>query len=191
MLNKIYKSLLIGCLVCSLVGCSKTTVHVKEDCVKATEHIYCAESVSQEEVDLVQSYINNLPECIQKHFVDDGAWNVYIVESMPDGVKGSVVVEENAVYIVSGYELDHLNHEFAHIYLHNHPLDDKFQAIYEEEAQQMIKAYYGDEMYSASNATEFFCSAWNIVYTMGGYDSEGVAPKTFAYFVDLFSSLYQ
>ena len=148
------------------------------------------EYVTEENIDLVQSYIDNLPDCIQKHFVDGGEWKVYIVNSMPNGVKGRVVVEEKAVYIVSGYELDHLYHEFAHIYLHNNPLDDEFKAIYEEEAEQMIKAYYGDEMYSASNPTEFFCSAWNIVYTTSGHDVEGVAPKTFAYFVELFGRLY-
>ena len=190
MLNKMYRGFIVGCLVFSLVGCAKTTVNLQEDCKQATEHIYCPENISQENIDLVQSYIDNLPDCIKKHFVDGGEWKVYIVNSMPNGVKGRVVVEEKAVYIVSGYELDHLYHEFAHIYLHNNPLDDEFEAIYEEEAEQMIKAYYGDEMYSASNPTEFFCSAWNIVYTTSGHDVEGVAPKTFAYFVELFGRLY-
>ena len=159
--------------------------------IKATDHIYYSVGVNDEEVAEVQSYIDSLPQCIQKDFVGDGRGVVYLVDSLPDKIKGQAVAEDKAVYIVSGYERDHLYHEFAHLYLHDNPFGDDFEKIYEEEAKQMITAYFGDEEYQYSNSTEFYCTAWNIVFTLGGNDVYDVAPKTFEYFTNLFIELYQ
>ena len=81
-------------------------------------------------------------------------------------------------------------HEFAHIYLHDHPFGDDFKEIYESEAKDMIVAYYGeDSEYDYSDITEFYCSAWNIVIWMK-QDTYDAAPQTFAYFNDLFDEIY-
>ena len=57
--------------------------------------------------------------------------------------------------------------------------------------KDMMIAYYGDDSeYKYSDITEFYCSAANVVYWCKE-DQFGVAPKTFAYFTELFEDLYR
>ena len=163
----------------------------KKDYIKVTDHIYIEEGLNRESADTIQQYIDILPQCIKQYFIDEGDWKVCVVNSLPNMIKGQTVIEEKCVYIVSGYEYDLLLHEFAHIYLHKNPFDGDFEEIYKQEAKAMIEAYYGmDSEYHYSNSTEFYCTAWNIVYMMQGNDQFGVAPKTFDYFSTLFNELY-
>lgn len=163
----------------------------KNDYLQVYDHIYIEEGLNKESADVIRQYIDILPQCIKQHFIGEGDWKVYVVTSLPDKIKGQTVIEDKCIYIVSGYEFDILLHEFAHIYLHENPYSEDFVDIYNTEAKAMIEAYYGtDSEYHYSNPTEFYCSAWNIVYMMQGNDEYGVAPKTFAYFSTLFNKLY-
>lgn len=184
------KVLLVSSLVLICLSTFGVLKHVSssDKYQQVTEHVYAENNLN---TDIVQHYIDILPECLKQHFTGDGDWKVYVVSSLPDNVKGQTVIEDKSVYIVSGYEFDLLLHEFAHVYLHENPLGSEFEKIYEEEALQMIEAYWGTASeYHYSNSIEYYCTAWNIVFTLGGNDTMDVAPKTFSYFTELFNKLY-
>ena len=161
------------------------------DYTQVTDHIYLEKGIDASEADLIQQYIDILPECIQQYFVGDGEGKVYVVSSLPSNIKGRTYPDTKEVYIVVGYEFDCLLHEFAHIYLADNPFDSSFEDIYNEESEGLINAYWGTaSQYHYSNPTEYYCTAWNIVYMMQGNDELGVAPKTFEYFTNLFNEIY-
>lgn len=156
---------------------------------QVSDYVYAQDNISNDEINQVATYISYMPPAIRDKFTDED-WKVYITNDIESKVVGRTVIEDKVVYIKTGFVNQELVHEFFHIYLHEHPLADDFKDIYEEEAEKMMKAYYGDDSeYKYSDVTEFYCSAANVVYWIKE-DSSGVAPKTFAYFTDLFNKLY-
>lgn len=156
---------------------------------KVSDYIYAQDNISDNEINQVATYISYMPPVIRNKFTD-GDWKVYITNDIESKVVGRTVIEDKIVYIKTGFVNQELLHEFFHIYLYEHPFVDDFKNIYEEEAEQMMKAYYGDDSkYKYSDITEFYCSAANVVYWVKE-DTSGVAPKSFAYFTDLFNKLY-
>lgn len=156
---------------------------------KVSDYIYAQDNISDNEINQVATYISYMPPVIRNKFTD-GDWKVYITNDIESKVVGRTVIEDKIVYIKTGFVNQELLHEFFHIYLYEHPFADDFKNIYEEEAEQMMKAYYGDDSkYKYSDITEFYCSAANVVYWIKE-DTSGVAPKSFAYFTDLFNKLY-
>lgn len=159
--------------------------------IQITKHIYIEEGIDKNKADIVQQYIDILPECIKQYFTGNEIGKVYVVSSLDGDVKGHCEYDTKEIWIVADYEFDCLLHEFAHIYLHQKGVSADFVDIYNEEAKSMIEAYWGTSSeYHYSNPEEFYCTAWNIVFTMQGTDKLDVAPKTFAYFSDLFDELY-
>lgn len=173
-------------LVFILVFCSKPHYNKVTDC------IYIENGLNMDEVNTAQNYLDCMPECIRTKFTD-GGWKIIIARKIGRGrqydVAGHTSIEDKTVYIVSGHVYDCLLHEFAHIYLDEHPYGDDFLEVFEKEAKAMVTAYFSDFDYYYTDPVEFYCTAWTVV-NFRKKDYLGVAPQTFAYFTDLFNRLY-
>lgn len=158
---------------------------------QASDHVYTKGNIKAEDVSNVENCIDCLPPVLRTKFLEEG-WNVYITNNIEGKVVGKTVIEDKAVYIKAEYIHQELMHEFYHIYLHEHPIGDDFKELYESEAKDMMLAYFGeDSEYKYSDITEFYCSAAGVVGVLQGVDKLNVAPKTFAYFTELFNKLYE
>lgn len=160
---------------------------------KVSENVYVEDGVDKEGVDYIQQTIARMPDVIKEKFTD-GGWNVIVKKSeIADGyektVIGETIKEEKTVYVLEGWEGISLIHEFGHIYLDEHPYDDKFLEIYEKEAKSLIDAYDFGESYYSSDSVEYFCEAWKLVL-IHREEVKEVAPETYEYFADLFDELY-
>lgn len=149
-------------------------------------------NIDNKDIELVKNYINVLPPILKTKFKKEG-WKVCITDNLKKTIVGRTVIEDKIVYIKSGYIAQELMHEFAHIYLHEHPINDDFNEIYKLEGKKLISSYFGtgdDVKYKYSNVTEYYCSAWGVVYLMGGDDKQKTGNRTFTYFSNLFNKLY-
>lgn len=157
---------------------------------QASDHIWLETGVPEGEAEVVSGYIEELPPVLKSLFMGDGDWKVAVVKEIDEGVGGRTIMEEKTVYIKEGLELEALHHEFAHIYLDWNPVGEEFGEIFREEAKSLTDAYYGGWSYCSEDATEYYCTAWQTVLKMNGHDTLHAAPKTFAYFTELFGSLF-
>lgn len=66
-----------------------------------------------------------------------------------------------------------------------------FDNLYEEEGRTLITEFYGeaDVNYWLEDETEYWCQAFQTV-RVANEQVSGVAPKTYAYFADIFNQLY-
>lgn len=158
---------------------------------QASDHVYTKGNIKAEDVSKVENCIDCLPPVLKTKFLEEG-WIVCITNNIEGKVVGRTVLEDKAVYIKAEYIHEELVHEFYHIYLYEHPIGDDFKELYESEAKDMMLAYFGDDSeYKYSDVTEFYCSAAGVVGMLQGVDKLNVAPKTFAYFTELFNKLYE
>lgn len=192
--DKFYKRIGIAYVVAGIMlvfGVVKFLTPDTSSYEQASDHIYTKGNIKSEDVALAENFIEILPPVIKTKFLEEG-WIVCITNNIEGKVVGRTVLEDKAVYIKAEYIHQELMHEFYHIYLHEHPVGDDFKELYESEAKDMMLAYFReDSEYKYSDITEFYCSAAGVVYLLEGVDKLNVAPKTFAYFTELFNKLYE
>lgn len=160
--------------------------------VRATENVFKRGDVDDTEVQLAQKLLDIAPSYFQEKFSDDG-WRLCVTDNIDNenNIIGKTFVNTKRVYVKSGAVLLATFHELGHMYLDEHPYDkdDEFIDIYNREGKALSDAYFGEsEVYNYSNPTEYFCSAFDVVYLMGE-DELGVAPDTFRYMKKVINSL--
>lgn len=184
--------LYLACILILLLDICYIKIFARPYYNKVTDYIYTENGINSNEVDCAEQYLSCMPECIQTKFTD-GGWKIVIVNNIgrynQNTIAGHTSIEDKTVYIAANYLYDCLLHEFAHIYLDEHPYGDDFLEIYEKEAKAIVTAYYSNFDYYYTDPVEFYCTAWTIV-NFRKEDYLGVAPETFAYFTDLFNRLY-
>lgn len=173
-----------------LIGVVKFSIPTSYNCEKVDSYIYADGAVSDDEITLAESYVEALPSELLSYFTDNN-WKVVITSDIDNKVIGRTIPSEKVVLIKEGYVFQALWHEFGHMYLMQHPYDSSFDNLYEEEGRTLITEFYGeaDVNYWLEDETEYWCQAFQTV-RVANEQVSGVAPKTYAYFADIFNQLY-
>ena len=173
-----------------LIGVVKCLIPKSYDCEQVDKYIYIQGDISDKEIARAENYVEALPNELLSYFTDKG-WKVIIVDSIDGNVAGRTIPSDKVVLVKQGYVLDVLWHEFGHMYLMNHPYDSSFDDLYREEGKTLITTFYGkdDVNYWLEDETEYWCQAFQTV-RIANEKVIGVAPKTYAYFADIFNQLY-
>ena len=158
--------------------------------VQVDEYLYMEQGCSDTEIEMIQTLLGYLPQSFLKEFEQKNG-KVILVSDLKGNCIGHTEIDKNSItiYINDNYAFDALIHEFGHVYLHFHPMEDDFREIYKTEAKSLVNAYYGDSPYYYSNEVESFAQAFQTVVCMRGYDTQDAAPKTFSYMNDLIKSM--
>lgn len=159
--------------------------------VQVNEYLYMEQGCSDSEVEKIQTLLGYLPQSLFEDFRNENG-RVILVSDLKDNCIGSTEINDEGitVYIKNEYVFDALIHEFGHVYLHFHPMEDEFKELYETEAKSLVNSYYGDCPYYYSDETEYFAQAFQTVLVMGGYDTQEAAPKTFSYMSGLIKDMF-
>lgn len=158
---------------------------------QVNEYLYIEEDCSKEELEQAQSLLGYVPTSLFEDFRSENG-KVILVSNLKDNCIGSTEINEKGItiYIKRDYAFDALLHEFGHVYLHFHPMEEDFKELYKTEAKSLVKSYYGDCPYYYSDEIEYFAQSFQTVLIMRGYDTQDAAPKTFSYMIDLIKELY-
>lgn len=173
-----------------LIGIVKFLIPKSYDCEQVDKYIYAQGDISDKEIARAENYVEALPNELLSYFADKG-WKVIITDDIDGAVIGRTIPSDKVVLIKQGYVLQALWHEFGHMYLMNHPYGNDFDDLYKEEGKALITAFYGEDdvKYCLEDETEYFCQAFQTVRFVNEQVTS-VAPKTYAYFADIFNKLY-
>lgn len=95
------------------------------------------------------------------------------------------------IRVTVGSEFDAEKEKFRYISKSLGVYKTSFDNLYEEEGRTLITEFYGeaDVNYWLEDETEYWCQAFQTV-RVANEQVSGVAPKTYAYFADIFNQLY-
>lgn len=155
------------------------------------EYLYCEKGCSDDEIEEILTLIGYLPPSLLDKFKQENG-TIILVSDLKGGCIGSTEIEPDniTIYIQDGYVFHALIHEFGHIYLHFHPMEEEFKELFKTEAKSLITAYYGDSPYYYNNEKEYFAQAFQTVLCMGGHDTQKAAPDTFCYMSRLIGEMF-
>lgn len=162
--------------------------------VGETEHvegiIYKEVGCPGKDVPEIKRLMGYLPPALLDKFQSKGG-TIVIVNDLPGKIIGRTESTDDSivVYIEEGYAFQSFLHEFGHVYLDFYALGEDFNKIFTEEAELLVKAYYGiDECNATVDEIEYFAQAFQTVVYLGE-DTQEAAPKTFDYISGLVSDM--
>lgn len=180
--------IIVGLLI--LIGVVKISLPSTLGSQQVNDFIYTNCDVDDKELVTATNYVETLPSELLIYFTED-SWKICIVDDISGNVIGRTLPDTKEILIKQGYVTQALYHEFGHMYLMTHEIDDDFKEVYEEEAQVLLEKFYGNDDidYYLNDMVEYYCQAFQTV-RLASDKVAGVAPKTWSYFNEIFTQLY-